>query len=90
MNREHTSPAAGTGGPAADLQRALGGAGLSCDVDAVDRLVVLRFDPLAGHEPVATKTARQRIIALARAHGFTHVAVELESPVGAAVHRGQS
>jgi hypothetical protein len=75
---------------ATGFQRALEDAGLPGAVEGFDRLAVIRCDASVSPEAIATKPARQRVIALAREHGFTHVAVELEPTPGAAVPGGQS
>ena len=59
---------------AAALAAALAGAGLVADVEVDGTLAVLRPDPgaLAG-----LAAARAAVVAMARAHGFTHAALEL-------------
>lgn len=79
----------GVSGPdAAALETVLRGEGFACRVEARDRLAILVPDqasdagtPDAG-APNATsglvlRAARERALGLARAHGFTHVALEL-------------
>jgi hypothetical protein len=60
------------------LQDALGALGLECTVETRERLAVLIPPTMA--TPVLTGAMRQRVVALARAHGFSHVALEI--PVG--------
>ncbi len=57
------------------LADALRAAGLRVSVEARDRLAVLTADPATFADP----SWRERAVALAREHGFTHVAVELPS-----------
>jgi hypothetical protein len=57
------------------LAAALSAIGLSCEVEAQERMVVLR--PTEGAHALADATLRARVVALAADHGFTHVAVEL-------------
>ncbi|HSA56752.1 MAG TPA: hypothetical protein VLE53_13665 [Gemmatimonadaceae bacterium] len=73
--------------PAAALERALRAEGMACRVEARERLAIMVPDTLpapgAGID-LATRTVRERALALARAHGFTHVALELPaSPASA-------
>ncbi len=77
---------------AESLETALRSRGIHCRVGARDRLALLLPDEdfaagdLAGLEDTAF---RRETVALAREHGFTHVALELvDEPAGdAAVHR---
>ncbi len=62
---------------AASLSAALRAAGLSCDVEAHDRLAVIA--PRDGHVSFADVEHRRVVLALAREHGFTHAAVEVAS-----------
>lgn len=57
------------------LAAALSAIGYSCEVEARERMVVLR--PAAGAHALADATLRARVVALAAEHGFSHVAVEL-------------
>lgn len=64
---------------AAALRRALAERGFDCDVEARDRLAVLV--PRAAFPALADREARDAIVALAAATGFTHIALELtEAP----------
>lgn len=56
------------------LAAALADAGLRAEVDAEGTLAVLRAGP-AAFAPLAAQ--RARVVAMARAHGFTHAALEL-------------
>ena len=57
------------------LRAALAGAGLTADVEARERLAIIRApDPAASRMIVAQ---RARVITLAAAHGFSHVALEI-------------
>ena len=57
------------------LEDALAALGVPCAVDVEQRLAILRPMPHAtGFTQLATRT---RIVALAREHGFTHVALDL-------------
>lgn len=55
------------------LRAALQAAGIDSTVEARDRLAIVTAAPGAFTDPAA----RERAIALAREHGFTHVAVDL-------------
>ena len=57
-----------------ELGQALRAAGVSCRVEAHERLALLVPDE--GDE-LADADVRERVVALARAYGFTHAAVEL-------------
>lgn len=57
------------------LRRALAEAGYPCRVEAIERLAVLVPDGDWSHR--LTSAQRARIVDLARAHGFTHVSVEV-------------
>lgn len=55
------------------LRDALRAAGVDSTVEARDRLAIVTAAPGAFADP----RLRERAVALAREHGFTHVAVEL-------------
>lgn len=55
------------------LRVALRGAGIDATVEARDRLAIVTAPPAVFSDP----EIRERTVALAREHGFTHVAVEL-------------
>ncbi|HEY2853570.1 MAG TPA: hypothetical protein VGJ18_12030 [Gemmatimonadaceae bacterium] len=61
-----------------DLERALRGLGLRCSVEAYDALAVVV--PELGDRRLELEDIRRRAIELARAHGFSHLAVELREP----------
>ena len=66
-----------------DLERALQGMGLHCRVEAYDALAVVI--PEVGDRRLELDDIRRSALALARAHGFSHLAVELrdsEQPPG--------
>lgn len=69
------------------LRRALGSLGLAAEVEARDRLAVLRTASAPELRRVAAQ--RSRVAALAMEHGFTHVALEIGagSPDDAALPR---
>lgn len=72
---------------AASLESALRERGIACRVEERERLALLVPDgPIALLEDAA---ARREAVALVRAHGFTHIALEIaDEPAGnAAVHR---
>ena len=60
-----------------ELERALRELGLRCDVEAFDALAVAIPEP--GERGFEHDDIRRRAIELARAHGFSHLAVELRS-----------
>jgi hypothetical protein len=74
-----------TTGDVSGLAAALARLGLPCDVESRARLAVLGTVPETARRLADTATRRD-VIALARSHGFTHVAVELAdaSPVSGA------
>jgi hypothetical protein len=77
-----SAPAARSGDGRA-LATALGQRGLSCEVQAREGLAVIMAAPSAVAE-LAAPTRRRDVLALAREHGFSHVAVELTTePTGA-------
>lgn len=57
------------------LRSALHAAGLEAEVEGRERLAVIRPSGAVAAQAIATE--RARIITLAAAHGFTHVAVEV-------------
>jgi hypothetical protein len=61
---------------AAALERALADAGLGCTVEARDRLALL-VAPGDAAAALAAPEGRRTALALATAHGFTHVALEV-------------
>jgi hypothetical protein len=69
------------------LEEALRAAGIECAVQAVDRLAVL--DPDDDSAGIVAVQRRQEALRLSRAHGFTHLALELprDPADGATVHR---
>ena len=69
-------PADESGGPAT-LARDLAAHGVRCRVEARGRLAVL---VVADHAPLGDPATRRRVATLATAHGFTHVALELDPP----------
>ena len=73
------------------LESALRDAGIPCAVEANERLAVLVPDAHAADAPGADWAARRsEIVAIAREHGFTHVALELRDDApGAQLHRDQ-
>lgn len=64
---------------AAALGAALADWGIAAAVEARDRLAVI--DPLAGADIDLLTTERARVVALAAAHGFSHVALDV-TPAG--------
>ena len=64
---------------AAALGAALADWGISATVEARDRLAVIK--PLAAGDVESLTSARPRIVTLAAAHGFSHVALDV-TPVG--------
>lgn len=60
---------------AAALEAALHAAGMPCGVEARETLAVLTIAAAASR--FADDALRRRALALAREHGFTHVALEL-------------
>ena len=78
-----------TAGEAVGLSAALRQIDLSCDVQARERLAVLRFSRAESIDVFCGAPLRGTVIELARGHGFTHVAVDLTLGVDdAAVRRG--
>ena len=60
---------------AGDLQEALRALGLRVTIEEMDALAIAV--PQAGERGFENPTIRDRAIALARTHGFSHLAVEL-------------
>ena len=60
---------------ATQLQAALARTGFAADVEARERLAVIRAVDAAA--ALAITARRSEVIALAGAHGFTHVALEI-------------
>lgn len=58
-----------------DLEQALRDLGMRCSIDAFDALAVAIVEP--GDRTFERDDLRRRAIELARAHGFSHLAVEL-------------
>ena len=58
-----------------ELERALHALGIRCSVEAFDSLAVALPEP--GERGFEREDVRRRAIELARAHGFSHLAVEL-------------
>lgn len=57
------------------LRQSLAEAGLTADVDARDRLAVIRPRDAASARAIAAE--RARVSAMAARHGFTHAALEI-------------
>jgi uncharacterized protein len=76
-----------TAGDAPGLERALRSRGLVCEVEARDRLAVLRLLDAGGLDGLGDASERERVTELARGHGFTHVGVDLEVGTLAPVRR---
>lgn len=60
---------------ATELHRALARTGLAAEVEGRDRLAVVRASDAAAARAMAAR--RGEVMALAIAHGFTHVALEV-------------
>ena len=68
------------------LERALRAAGLSCRIEAWDALAVAI--PAPGDRSFEDAELRERAVAIARDHGFSHLALEVvEQEDGASVDR---
>jgi hypothetical protein len=75
-------PPAGTSGDASALAASLAMLGLSCRVEPREGLAVIKAEAGAA-AALAAPALRRDVLALAREHGFTHVAVELTAdPAG--------
>jgi hypothetical protein len=72
---------------AADLETALRAAGMRCSIEAIDRLAVITADDAEAE--LTTVRSRREALRLARAHGFTHLALEVPGDWtdGAPLHR---
>ena len=76
-------------GDAIALSDALRRLDLACDVDAIARLAIVRLNEGMDAQRLCDAGLRTTIVDVARGHGFTHVAIELENAVDdAAVRRG--
>lgn len=60
------------------LRSALAGAGLAAEVEERERLAIIRPAGVAASRAIAAQ--RARVITLAAAHGFSHVALEVGPP----------
>jgi len=76
-----------TSGDAVGLSAALGRIDLACDVEARDRLAVLLFADDAATDRLLSTAVRERVVDVARGHGFTHVGIEIGAAVGDAAVR---
>ena len=65
------------GQDAAALEGELAAHGVRCRVEPRGRLAVLVAED---HAPLGDPATRRRVATLAMAHGFTHVALELDPP----------
>lgn len=82
---ERALPAVPPHAAAAELERALGEADMTCTVEPRERLAVIVMAPAVA--AVLTDDAtRELIVRLAARHGFTHLALELPG-AGTAVAR---
>ena len=68
------------------LEVALDGLGIRCSVEAYDRLAIII--PRGAVDGLEGAALRRDVLRLAREHGFTHIALELETPP--AVEPGES
>ena len=74
--RAHAAAAGASGADALGLAAALAERGMGCVVEARERLAVL---VASGEWPALAEAAERRVLhRLAVAHGFTHVALELD------------
>ena len=71
------SSASGTGARAANLEAALRTLGFRCAVEAIDRLAVLVADDAVAEREIAG--ARRDALRVIGAHGFTHLALEVQA-----------
>jgi pyridinium-3,5-biscarboxylic acid mononucleotide sulfurtransferase len=67
----------GPAGDAVGLSASLSQIALVCDVEARDRLAVLRFPDGASADKLCVASVRATAVEVARGHGFTHVGVEV-------------
>jgi hypothetical protein len=73
---------AAVSGDTVALASALDGIGVPCRVESRARLAILSTSTAIAQQ-LAALELRREVVALAKAHGFTHIAVELsESPSG--------
>ena len=70
---------------AEELERALRALGVRCSIEAFDALAVAVPEP--GDRRLEADDIRRQAIALARRHGFSHLAVELREPGHAPTER---
>jgi uncharacterized protein len=77
--RARSSPRAGD---APALARELERRGIACDVEARDRLAVLRCAGAADADRLVDPAARDAVLDAARGQGFTHVAIDLATEPG--------
>lgn len=68
-----------------ELERSLRALGVRCTVEAHDALAVAV--PESGERSFEDAETRRRAIELARANGFSHLAVELREPERISAHR---
>ena len=70
------------------LEASLRALGIECRVDAIERLAVLI--PTGAVTALEDARIRRAAAGLLRAHGFTHLALEIvdDAPERAALHRG--
>ncbi|GAC1647094.1 MAG: hypothetical protein NVS4B3_00600 [Gemmatimonadaceae bacterium] len=66
---------------AAALASAVNRLGVPCDIETIGGVAVVVVRDAPGAHAIAEPACRQEIAALARAHGFSHVAVELTDDV---------
>ena len=76
-----------TAGDATGLSDALRRSALDFDVQARDRLAVLRSGDAHVTDKLCAADVRRTVIDVARGHGFTHVGVELDAAVDDAALR---
>jgi hypothetical protein len=60
-----------------EFEEALRGAGFPCRVEVREKVAVIAWDEGADRRPAMPRESRDRILGIARDHGFTHVALEL-------------
>ena len=63
--------------PALDLERALRALGFRCTVEAIDRLAVIVADDESAEREIAER--RRGALQAIGAHGFTHLALEVQA-----------
>ena len=74
----HATGQVGDAGDASALAAALSALGLPCRVEARVRLAVIMAGP-AHAARLTDPASRREVFALAKRHGFTHVAIELSA-----------